>query len=268
MKTVAMFQIGGSNNDAANFCVAAPELQKGGGGHKAYVTRYVLPFVKKHPDVRLIVDRPSGIIQGEPLPLDMYLHAKDEKPWLADDFVEAWAPVVKLVPECIAYLGAAQLTPSLKGLPEERWRPRMRACVQPYINAGMSVAYDTAGALWSHKPGTSGTEEFEMRRTVGWIMAQRALGHKVYVEPCQRKGETWCDGMPTIIDEPFYRKCYPKDTAPADWCKAPPFKGEVLRIVKPCEAWQRWETSSTWLPQMIAGIHGDGHTAVLGFESW
>lgn len=123
---------------------------------------------------------PDGCIESGQMIFSQYLQAVSSTPWLVNNFVETWKPVVESGIEVIAYIGSPDsYSPdagngdceqmALIGQPSEWW-VRSDQALQPLIDSGMSIAFDAA-------VGTS-----KDSYTYRLAESLRARGVRVYVE--------------------------------------------------------------------------------------
>ena len=126
-------------------------------GWKSYIERQVLPQLRWGVR-RFQVHNPFGTRAGTVMQFDQYLEAQQRGlTWLTEGFVESWKKVIEghytngEPVEVIAYLGAINLDPDLSVLLRkgdlEAWQQLVDDSVQPFLDAGMSIGFDSASRL-------------------------------------------------------------------------------------------------------------------------
>lgn len=129
-------------------------------GWQGFVEQRILPQIQWGVR-RVQIHNPFGHRASEGMRLDQYLLAQEQGVvWLVDGFVEAWRPITSgqrtgEPVEVICYFGSPVIHNPFKRLYEQgrldEWRLLLDACIEPALEAGMSVAFDTAtGAKKDH----------------------------------------------------------------------------------------------------------------------
>ena len=144
---VDYFLVGGSSADPNTRMVSRGTF---GNGWWIFVTRNVIPDMFWGVK-RVELHNPFGVLPGQPyFPADQYLEAQAQRlTWLTRDFVPTWRFVTRLGIEVIAYIGNPEDDPSFQPLTSDpaAWNARFDASVAPYVQAGMSIAFDVGQAV-------------------------------------------------------------------------------------------------------------------------
>lgn len=149
---------------------------------------------------------PFGTETGKAMQFDQFLRAREAGlNWVTDDFVKRWRPFTAIPGvEVIGYLG----TPYYLGADQQnfdRSNPaayfrRFTTSVQPLLDAGMSVGFDTSSRFPPDHPA------YYALRMI------HALGVRVYTEPLPFEKDTYVHDLPTIVmwrdDETYVRPAY------------------------------------------------------------
>ena len=161
-------------------------------GWKSYIRKQVLPQLRWGVR-RFQVHNPFGTRAGTVMQFDQYLEAQQRGlTWLTEGFVESWKKVIEghytngEPVEVIAYLGAINLDPDLTVLLREgdleAWQQLVDDSVQPLLDAGMSIGFDSASRL--------DADEIEFQ----YIKQLEESGTEVYIE-------SWPDASKTHLLE-------------------------------------------------------------------
>lgn len=139
---------------------------------------------------------PFGTETDKPMQFDQYLLAREAGlNWVTDDFVRCWRPFTAIPGiEVIGYLG----TPYYLGVNQPNFDPshpaayfrRFTQSVQPLLDAGMSIGFDTSANFPPDHPAY-----FGMRMV-------HSLGVKVYTEPMPFAHEPQTHDLPTMFSCP------------------------------------------------------------------
>jgi hypothetical protein len=178
--------------------------------------------------------------------MDQYLHAKDAKlNWLTQGFVEAWKPVTASGVEVIAYFGMLEGDPDFAGA---GWKQRFLDSVKPALDAGMSIALDSAAMA----PAGSITHQA--------AQMLRQMGVEVYIEARPTAGYThWYDYNVISIDS-FWDRSDPDRFADAYiWAPTSALKREVMRIIFSSPTGLTWSQSG-WVGAYSNDVIKSGHT--------
>lgn len=140
---------------------------------------------------------PFGTETGKAMQFDQYLLARQANlNWVTDDFVKCWRPFTAIPGvEVIGYLG----TPYYLGVDQpnfDRSKPaeyfqRYSASVQPLLDAGMSIGFDTAANFPSDHPA------YHAMRMI------HSLGVRIYVEPTPFAADKHVHDLPTMFNWPY-----------------------------------------------------------------
>lgn len=199
-KVVAFWLIGASSPRDVNRRVGHNIKQR---GWKWFVSEKVVPQVQWGVR-RVQIHNPFGHLGEEGMRLDQYLLAQEQGvTWLTDGFVEAWRPLTagELTGEpveVICYLGSPVIHDPFKRLYEsgdiEAWQRLFDASIAPALEAGMSIAFDTA-------TGADADHPFYAR-----ACDLREQGVRVYLEGLPSRGRPHWAPFKFIIMERYLRK--------------------------------------------------------------
>lgn len=144
---VDYFLVGGSSADPNTRMVSRATY---GNGWWAFVARNLIPDLAWGVK-RVELHNPFGVSPGQAyFPADQYLEAQTQGlTWLTRDFVPTWRFITRLGMEVIAYIGNPEEDPSFQPLTSDpaAWNARFDASVAPFVQAGMSIAFDVGQAV-------------------------------------------------------------------------------------------------------------------------
>ena len=238
---VSWMTIGGSTTVAADRGVGWNIKTEGWQGFVDKVIKPQLAWGAK----RIALHNPFGTLANEPMQMDQYLHARDAKlNWLTQGFVEAWKPVTASGVEVIAYLGMMNGDADFAGT---GWKQRFLDSVRPALDAGMSIALDSAAVT------TAGSITHQAAQLL------RQMGVEVYIEARPAAGYShWFDYNVISIDS-FWDRSDPDRFADAViWAPNSVLKREVMRIIFSSPTGQNWSQSG-WVGAYSNDVIRSGH---------
>jgi hypothetical protein len=246
-RIVSWQTIGNSSNVVADRCVGADIKRRGWTG---YVRRVVEPELAWGCR-RFALHNPFGCLPDENMQFDQYLHAKEAGlDWLLQDFVEAWRPLTQRGIEVICYLGTTVDDPVFERLFKEdpaAWERRVWTCVQPALDAGMTIALDYS----------STTHEGE--NCIATLLQER--GVKIYCEPRPRADAPRWFKVPVITTNAFWKRSNPEAHPDSKWAaRNDQLTAEIIQIVHLPPPGKTWDTPG-WAEPDTKAILTEGHTA-------
>ncbi len=256
-RVISWFNIGWSGN--------RPEYRHVGRnldwlGWQNWVKRDVQPQVDMGVR-RILLHNPFGVLPGEIMQLDQYLHAKADAPaFLIDGFVEAWKPITDQGVEVIAYVGCGALDPNFENLDRDAWLARAFASVKPILDANMSVALDAAAFQEAGTMTHVFAEELRNRGVIVYVEAKpgRAKSHWFDYNVMALDGTFLRDDINTGI--PNAREIY---GIPNEW-----LTGDICRITRPRMGESASALIGDGMRDRVHEIIRDGHTAVTDLHYW
>jgi hypothetical protein len=197
---------------------------------------------------RIELHNPFGRGADDPaMAFDQYLDALVETPKLTENFAELWRPITDSGIEVIAYIGSPRRDPDQIALLDDpaAWWERALACVQPLIDAGMSIGLDAAA------PALPDSLDAELAEYL------ESQGVRVYVEARPRSASTqWWDNPVIIRSDTWDRQApelHTRQIGRHAWDYQ--LTGEVVRLV------DREDSFSGNLE--LIDVLADGHTAAI-----
>jgi hypothetical protein len=260
-RTLAYLQIGGTGGPESNRLVGCPELQPGGPGWGAYVDRWAMPLKGLGFDAAMI-GNPGGLNPEEPMDGDQFIEARDAGlRTLTNGFAAAWRRVTSTGFEVIGYNGTFNHDQSFRGLRTSTWLNRAHDSLNPYLAAGMNLAFDAVADIII---GDANTDDDKTSRLIQYIDAVNEHA-PVYVEAWWHKDATWCHGMPCIVVEAFYQTIKRQGFEANGWARPRAANmPEVIRCVTAPPAGETWANVFQWWPRVRDGIMADGHSVAIG----
>ena len=251
---VVDFIIGGSDADQRRRMVGWNILTE---GWAAFIRQRVEPYLEVGVS-RIILHNPFGILRDEPMQLDQYFSAQEQPGlrMLTGGFADAWRPVTDRGIEVIGYIGCPRLDEDVKEIEEQDGQGAALAfslaCVQPLVDAGMSVALDAAA---SAREGSLTHQLAE---------ALRSQGVKVYVEARPYANTPQWFGYPVICIDHFWKRSDPERHSDSDAARNDQLTGEILRMVVQYKLPEEWTgTEIEYIQFMSRAIRADRHTPIV-----
>lgn len=256
---VAHFPIGNSSTNEARHRVGWNLATEGWAG---FVEKRVLPQLDAGVR-RIMLHNPFGHRPGVVMQFDQFLEAEEAGlTWLTQGFAEAWEPLTHEGIEVIAYVGspahdersqAFETVGDVAG-----FDAYARRCLQPLLDAGVSIAFDSAAI----EPADTYTF-----RIAQWT---RNRGVRTYIEPRPRAYlPHWFDyGIVTIY--PFWLRTDPsrhpeiagRHAANED------LTGDVIVLHNRPPSESSWQTVGQWLPSDIEEIYTRNLSPAVPFTYW
>ena len=244
--------IGGTLNNDATRNVNPNMLANGWTG---YVAQQVRPDIAWGAR-RIELHNPFGILAGDTLDglalfrTDQYLEAQAAGlGWLTNDFVSAWKPITQSGVEVIAYIGNPDLDISMQALTlvPAAWNARFDASVAPFIQAGMSIAFDVGQRF-------TGGDLFNQA-----LERLTAEGVKVYLEnrPAESTPYNW---QFPIIATDSWPDSDPYVQPSQSWAAKTselPNRGNVIELIQGPPAGESW-SDTRWVVSHVQSILRDG----------
>jgi hypothetical protein len=179
---------------------------------------------------------------------DQYLEAQETAPWLVNGFVEKIKPLVESGVEVIGYIGSPDSygpgstngdceQQALLSNPSEWWA-RAWSALQPFLDSGMSIAFDAA----------VGTDSSSY--TYQLAEALRARGVRVYVESVPEARNPHWASYPFIMSNDQWSWLVPGNGSSVPLSQ---LSGEIFRFVR----------YPSQFPEQIRQILSEGYTAEI-----
>lgn len=255
IKSVVDFFIGGSHSDPRRRLIGWNLIET---GWRSLIDGRVEPYLQAGV-TRLMLHNPFGTLPGEPMQLDQYLTALETPGFrmVTTGFVEAWKPIVDRGVEVIAYVGCPRLDDDVQDLLETEGEAAALAysirCLQPFLDAGMSVGLDAAA------PAEAGSVTHQLAE---WL---RARGVRVYVEARPPADQTHWFDYPVISTNVFWSRSDPEIHWDSQWgVRNADLREEVLRIHifdAPPEDWAG--TEADYKRKVVREIQDAGDTPIM-----
>lgn len=212
MEPISYWLIGGSATDPATRNVGWSLKQAGWTG---FVSGLAKPDSIDAGYKRVWLHNPFGVGK-DGMSVFQFLHAQAQTPWLTEDFVEAWAPVVASGVEVIAYVGTplafAQRTSRALEL-------AVQTAIEPFLSAGCSIGFDYAESIGSDSPA------YQV------LLYLRSLGTRVYLEPAPLATMPHLWSFDTVIARDYWLQGY--QTLRAKYAPAgPSLSGEKIMLLQ------------------------------------
>jgi hypothetical protein len=207
---------------------------------------------------RIILRNPFGTTLGPDgshwVHFTQYQQALQQTPWLTQDFVEQWKIIRQQEIEVVAYIGNPDDDPAITRLKNDppALARALRANVEPYIAAGMSIGLD---ACVVHDD-----------KSLSYSLAQdlRKAGVRVYVEARPAKGNPHWFDFPVICEQNFWERSNPAkfpDAVPL-YARNEQLSGEIILIVVPDgELDWTWPNAGKWEKRRTQEVLRAGKTA-------
>ena len=209
-RVIVYFGVGHSSSDSSQRRIGYGVAR---GGWDAFVRRRIQPFLDRGFR-RVEIHNPFGTLTGEAMQFDQAVHADEGIPGkhprlgkVLTDFVEAWRPVTSgertggEPVEVIAYLGTLDKDPDFESLREshdtQAYLRRAHLSTGLPLAAGMSIGIDSMGGR---------DAPAEDHPSVRYAMLMRALGVRMYIEPCPPKNATYLHDFNLITTVDFWFK--------------------------------------------------------------
>jgi hypothetical protein len=242
---IAFVQIGYTSSNAAHRHVNDNLLN----GWKPWVLQSVDPIVDRGY-TRIQLHNPFGT--GDYMELDQYLRAKEAGlNWLTDDFVEAFKPYTSKGIEIIAYIGLDKGDVTF-GTTTEQWFQRFWGSVQPMIDAGVSIALDSACL------------QPEQSNLYAAAQMLRAMDVKVYIESRQMQSYPQWANFGVFSEESWWHDSDPETNPDAGSWALPDDRitGEIIRWVHYPPSGYDFEDPGWRIPQ-VQDVLRDEHTVAV-----
>ena len=253
---VDYFLVGGSSSDPSTRFVSRGTY---GSGWWSFAVRNVIPDMLWGVK-RVELHNPFGIQGGQSFfPADQYLAAQAQGlTWLTRDFVPTWRFITRLGVEVIAYIGNPEDDASFQPLTSDpaAWNARFDASVAPFVQAGMSIAFDVGQAVQQ-----------------GDLLSQaidrlRAEGVKVYLEQRPPEFSSYNLTFPVIATDQDWLNSNPYLNPLASWAaknsEVP--AGNVVRIIQVTPPGIS-PNNRQWMLGELHSILSDGNSAAVSV-SW
>jgi len=248
--------IGGGSSNAATRYVDRRAL---GNGWGAYTQQVVQPDIDWGVQ-RILLHNPFGVVANSYFQADQFLEAQAAGlTWLTDDFVQAWQPITQSGVEVIAYIGSPDAESDFQALVSDpaAWNARFDASVAPFVQAGMSVAFDFGQAF-----------------NTGDLFSQaldrlKAEGVKVYLENRPGEGTPYNWQFPIVAVQPGWVNTNPYMDPTQGWAAKNselPGGGNVVRLLPWPATGESW-SDKTWLASDFQSIFQDGDSAGVAIST-
>ncbi len=226
-RLIAWHVIGGTSNNMRTRYVGWGLPQ---GSWHSYVRLMVRPQLDAGIR-RILLHNPFGRTDLErPMAFDQFLEAQESgDTWLTESFVDAWSPVVSgqytqgQPVEVICYLGSIDTDAQMKALVDtpEAWFERAWRSVEPALQAGMSVGFDSANDY------AEDSLDFRLIREIA------DAGTPVYVEPRPDASRPHLFDLNVIsTDQHWFRSDPEKYKEAAHKATNQQLTGEIIILIK------------------------------------
>ena len=248
-RLVAFFNIGNSSQVVEDRMVGRGIKRSGWDGLVRLQVRPLLKWGVR----RVELHNPFGDHPDQHMRLDQYQLAQEAGlNWLTEGFVEAWQPVVRgdytegQPVEVIAYVGNTYGY-TFGGLHDAGdlagFRSRAETSVKPFLDAGMSIGFDSASLAEADDP------------FYHFIRDLRDAGTRVYIEPWPRREMPHWFSFNIITAEAYYQNSQTHPVAgPRDQ-----LSGEIIRLQAHKPEEESWAQPDWIIPDIIDAL-GDEDT--------